>query len=111
MKRLRVQPGSLACMGCGRNHDCGVHGCAIMHQAAELIERLEKEKADSQWIPVTERLPENDSRVLAYCKDRMIHDMKWSWVQNEWCDKVSGGRYFEDFVTHWVPRPKVPEVK
>ena len=31
--------------------------------AADLIERMEKEKADAQWIPVTERLPEND-RVL-----------------------------------------------
>ena len=45
MKCLRVQTGSLACMGCGHEHDCGVHGCAIMRQAADLIERLEKEKA------------------------------------------------------------------
>ena len=104
------------CKTCSENSICenGVNLAGLYcanKDAADLIERLEKEKADSQWIPVTERLPENDSRVLAYCKDRMIHDMKWSWVQNEWCDKVSGGRYFEDFVTHWVPRPKVPEVK
>lgn len=45
LKHLRVQTGSLACMGCGHEHDCGVHGCAIMRQAADLIERLEKEKA------------------------------------------------------------------
>lgn len=41
LKHLRVQTGSLACMGCGHEHDCGVHGCAIMRQAADLIERID----------------------------------------------------------------------
>ena len=40
MRRLKVETGSLACMGCGREHDCGVHGCRIMRDAAELIEKL-----------------------------------------------------------------------
>ena len=45
IKRLRVETGSLACLGCGHEHDCGIHGCAILREAANLIERLEKEKA------------------------------------------------------------------
>ena len=45
IKRLRVGTGSLACLGCGHEHDCGIHGCAILREAADLIERLEKEKA------------------------------------------------------------------
>lgn len=32
--RLKVQTGSLACLGCGHEHNCGVHGCAIMREAA-----------------------------------------------------------------------------
>ena len=45
IKRLRVETGSLACLGCGHEHGCGIHGCAILREAADLIERLEKEKA------------------------------------------------------------------
>ena len=40
LRRLKVETGSLVCMGCGREHDCGVHGCRIMREAAELIEKL-----------------------------------------------------------------------
>lgn len=40
LRRLKVETGSLACMGCGREHDCGVHGCRIMRDAADLIEKL-----------------------------------------------------------------------
>ncbi len=40
LRRLKVETGSLACMGCGREHDCGVHGCRIIREAAELIEKL-----------------------------------------------------------------------
>ena len=40
--RLSVQTGSLACLGCGREHSCGVHGCRILRDAMELITALEK---------------------------------------------------------------------
>ena len=32
--QLKVQTGSLVCLGCGHEHNCGVHGCAIMREAA-----------------------------------------------------------------------------
>ena len=32
--RLKVQTGSLVCLGCGHEHNCGVHGCAIAREAA-----------------------------------------------------------------------------
>ena len=66
------------------------------------MEALKRQK----WIPCSERLPENGERVLAYCKDRVIHDVKWSWPQNAWFDKVTGHEYFESFVTHWMPLPE-----
>ncbi len=34
LQKLKVQTGSLACLGCGHEHNCGVHGCAIMREAA-----------------------------------------------------------------------------
>lgn len=40
-KRLRemaVETGGLNCLGCGFEHNCGIHGCAILKAAAEMIE-------------------------------------------------------------------------
>lgn len=39
LKRLKVQTGSLACMGCGREHNCGVHGCAILRETIAFVEK------------------------------------------------------------------------
>ena len=79
LRRLKVETGSLVCMGCGREHNCGIHGCQIVREAAELIEKLtgrcaryaeeiavlqEREK----WVPVTERLPEGEGWSTTYYK-------------------------------------------
>lgn len=40
LERLKVETGSLACLGCGHEHNCGVHGCRIIQQAISLIEAL-----------------------------------------------------------------------
>lgn len=63
------------------------------------------------WISAKAKLPENNTRVLAYCKDRCIHDVKWSEANNAWYDKVSAVVYLAGFVTHWVPLPEPPKEK
>lgn len=45
LHRLKVETGSLACWGCGHEHNCGIHGCAVIRQAAERLEELRQEKA------------------------------------------------------------------
>nr|DAW08212.1 MAG TPA: hypothetical protein [Caudoviricetes sp.] len=40
LRRLKVQTGSLACLGCGHEHNCGVHGCAIMREAADKLQAV-----------------------------------------------------------------------
>ena len=40
IRRLKVETGSLACFGCGREHNCGIRGCAILRDAIALIEEL-----------------------------------------------------------------------
>ena len=37
MGRLKVETGSLACLGCGREASCSVHGCAILRSAARAL--------------------------------------------------------------------------
>lgn len=40
LRRLKVETGSIACLGCGYEHDCSIHGCRIMRAAAERLEQL-----------------------------------------------------------------------
>lgn len=44
LARLRVETGSLACLGCGHEHNCGIRGCKILREAAEHIKTLEAER-------------------------------------------------------------------
>lgn len=37
LRKIKVETGSLMCLGCGYEHDCGIHGCAIMRTAADRI--------------------------------------------------------------------------
>lgn len=116
LRRLKVETGSLVCMGCGREHDCGIHGCRIVREAAELIEKLidrcaryaeeiavlqEREK----WVPVTERLPDQCMDILVSYRDKHIlmgMDMCDDWIEED---------LEEGTITHWRPLPDGPEVE
>ena len=92
LRRLRVETGSLVCFGCGHEHNCSTHGCAILRNAVEhmeaalsnydslsaLADRLETElkseilsaaelraRLANEWVSVEESLPEPGERVLA----------------------------------------------
>lgn len=38
LRRMSVQTGSLMCLGCGYEDNCGIHGCALLRKAVETIE-------------------------------------------------------------------------
>ena len=38
LQRLKVKTGSIACLGCGHEHNCGIHGCAIIREATEKLD-------------------------------------------------------------------------
>lgn len=40
LRRMATETGSLACLGCGHEHGCSTHGCAIIRAAIEEIEEL-----------------------------------------------------------------------
>jgi len=44
LRRLKVETGSLACLGCGYEHSCGIHGCAIIIAAADRLSELPEEE-------------------------------------------------------------------
>lgn len=44
LRRLKVETGSLACLGCGYEHSCGIHGCAIIIAAVDRLSELPEEE-------------------------------------------------------------------
>ena len=41
LNHLKVQTGSLACMGCQHEDNCGIKGCALIRAAVEQLEVLQ----------------------------------------------------------------------
>lgn len=37
LQRLKVESGSIVCLGCGHEHNCGIHGCAIIREAVHRL--------------------------------------------------------------------------
>lgn len=128
LRRLKVETGSLACMGCGREHNCGIHGCRIVREAAELIEKLADRYARyaeeiavlqerTRWVPVTERLPEDGDVVLCWYEyfrfgeyNRMYQTYGIGYyINGMWGGDVSNGRNIK--VLAWMPLPERPEVE
>lgn len=127
LSHLKTQTGSLACLGCGYEHNCGVHGCVIMREAADLIEKLtdrcaryaeeiavlqEREK----WVPVTERLPDTEKQdYVLVCVTEKCSKIEYqnavvmAFVSKEGFVDVEMD-YLLQGVTHWRPLPDGPEV-
>ena len=122
LKRLKVETGSLACMGCGREHNCGVHGCAVLREAADVLqeyidrcaqyaEEAMELREKQQWISVTERLPAEGMRVLAASEGVFSGEAYLScegvWMRSYGVVWVS---LVDMPVTHWMPLPYKPGV-
>lgn len=41
LRRMATETGSLNCLGCGHEHNCGFHGCAVLMEAANRLEQLQ----------------------------------------------------------------------
>lgn len=156
LERMAVETGGLNCLGCGHEHSCSTHGCAVLKAAAEMIRAavrdLEKigecavcafdkpEGEDSlpciaceagerfawrgasgrmglgDWIPVEERMPEDEQPVLAVVSgqpeknilfDHAIELAKFSRVEG-WILEILP-EWENPKVSHWIPVPELPE--
>lgn len=38
LKRVGVERRPECCLGCGFEHDCSIHGCAVVHKAIAILE-------------------------------------------------------------------------
>lgn len=50
LRRQRVETGSIACLGCGWENSCGVRGCRIMREAADMLENDESQAVALQRV-------------------------------------------------------------
>lgn len=126
LHRLKVETGSLACMGCGHEHNCSTQGCAILREAEKLArcmsehfseETLRKMLRVPTWTSVAERLPEH-GEVGDWCL--VYVDGKEGCVTYR--DTVisadydaQNGNFFDgslcitNLVRYWMPMPEGPE--
>lgn len=45
LSRMKVQTGSLVCLGCGLEHNCGIHGCAVLRRAVSAVREMDERRA------------------------------------------------------------------
>ena len=100
--------------------------CDLMQKAANAIEelrsqleshrdsqnaiRLEEKQATSDgWIPVTERLPDEEGRYMCNVKSFAFPGCFYQAILQ--CDKhgFREGNIYTDDVTHWMPLPEPPK--
>ena len=80
-----------------------LNGPAIFHTGTESIVPI----YPYQWIPVTERLPEDEKKVLCILEDGFFCILEWkSW---DWLWNDGHNVYAEKDVTHWMPLPQPPK--
>lgn len=61
LARLRVETGSLSCLGCGHEHNCSVHGCYLLTEAWDKLDYLRR-REDALYDEVKELWVEVNSR-------------------------------------------------
>ena len=138
LRRLRVETGSLVCFGCGHEHNCSTHGCAILRNAVEhmeaalsnydslsaLVHRLETElkseilsaaelRASLANEALTlEQLREMDEPVWVACKPIEGGNGYWCLCQHGHIITPAGSIYDVKEIPHWVfyRRPLEEEV-
>lgn len=132
LRRMGVLTGGLMCVGCGHEHNCGIHGCAVIRKAADTIEELndftdsqcarllkklqEAEKAIPRWISVEERLPDFYETVLVIASGKPKKNIALDHAIMTAVHYESDGWGLDEFpefetpeVTHWMPLPEPPE--
>lgn len=57
LRRLKVETGSLACLGCGHEHNCSVQGCAVIRAAVDKLRAPE-------WLDPEVKTPPDCDAVL-----------------------------------------------
>ena len=91
--------------------DSKVNGLTALFQVGDAVMDCPTvdavEVVRDMWIPVTERLPEDEKKVLCILDDGFFCILEWaSW---DWLWSDGHNVYAEKDVTHWMPLPEPPK--
>ena len=79
----------------------GVHVKVIQDMIEQLLADLEQDEKENGWIPVSERLPEDDTTVLVSCKT----SRGTTFVRTGYC--INGSWHLNCYgATAWRPLPE-----
>lgn len=103
LNRLKIETGSIACLGCGHEHNCTTQGCALIRAAIDALQT-------TPWIPVAEDEPPMHTTLLLSVRDpddrRLYTTAGWKGAQ--WHNVIYPSLEMED-ITHWMLLPEPPE--
>ena len=108
LQNMKVETGSFVCFGCGHEHNCSTHGCAILRRAIEAL--------SERWCdPEIELPPDEETAVLAIVSGR-IHETHILidayqlafYVEDEGWILENYPEATDIVVTHWMPLPEPP---
>ena len=78
---------------------------ASLTESVELVRKLQQPR----WIPVTERLPEEDSDVIAFTDEGMMFTVQYMGIMgDEPVFDDDNGSAWAGEITHWMPLPEPP---
>jgi len=104
--RLKVETGSIACLGCGHEHNCGTQGCALIRAAVEELKKM-------RWISAKESTPamEDSEWVIGVANGKRHIDaivmVGYDKEEDEWYLDASPNETVS--VSYWMPLPEPPE--
>lgn len=74
-----------------------------MYTDDDAVEAIEGLPPAQQWIPVSEKMPEERKKILCQCRAGIMMVLRWQ--ENAWYQDVTH-RYLKSFVLAWMPLPE-----
>lgn len=107
LRRLAPETGSLCCLGCGYEHNCSTHGCAVIREAIEEIEAPPEPPND----PLTlDELRELDGEPVWLLGDGLNrYDIFRGERSPGWADFYCGRFLFFCYGKDWLAYRRKPE--
>ena len=104
LKRLRVETGSLACFGCGHEHNCSTLGCAILRNAVAHMEAaLERATFTLPNEPLTQADLDSMDYDTRKMLDKQASDKGGHLMKCRDCEKLEWG--YDEGERVWWCRP------
>lgn len=110
LSQLRVETGSLACLGCGHEHNCSTSGCAIIRAAVD-------ELCGMEWIDAEVELPPEDDVILCVVSGKPRTNLTLDEAIEIASYRRTDGWIVDAYpewegptVIYWRPIPEPPEV-